>query len=54
MPMNRWCGLALCWDKAYFPYRTDHYEGWTNFPGWGVNQLQDLVLHPARSLIDAV
>ena len=29
-------GLALCWDKAYFPYRTDHYEGWTNFPGWGV------------------
>ena len=19
-------GLALCWDKAYFPYRTDHYE----------------------------
>ena len=29
-------GLALGWDKAYFPYRTDHYEGWTNFPGWGV------------------
>ena len=29
-------GLALCWDKAYFPYRTDKYEGWTNFPGWGV------------------
>lgn len=29
-------GLALCWDKAYFPYRTDKYEGWTNYPGWGV------------------
>ena len=29
-------GLALCWDKAYFPYRTDRFEGWENFPGWGV------------------
>lgn len=29
-------GLALCWDKAYFPYRTDLYEGWINYPGWGV------------------
>jgi len=29
-------GLALCWDKAYFPYRTDKYEGWVNYPGWGV------------------
>jgi peptide/nickel transport system substrate-binding protein len=29
-------GLALCWDKAYFPYRTDKYTGWVNFPGWGV------------------
>ena len=29
-------GLAVCWDKAYFPYRTDKYEGWTDFPGWGV------------------
>lgn len=28
--------LALCWDKAYFPYRTDKFEGWTNIPGWGV------------------
>lgn len=33
-------GLALCWDKAYFPYRTDKYEGWTNFPGWGVINYQ--------------
>ena len=30
------CIRDKCWDKAYFPYRTDHYEGWTNFPGWGV------------------
>lgn len=29
-------GIALCWDKAYFPYRTDKYEGWINFPGFGV------------------
>ena len=29
-------GLALCWDKAYFPYRTDRFEGFTNIPGWGV------------------
>ncbi len=29
-------GLALCWDNAYFPYRTDRYEGWVNYPGWGV------------------
>lgn len=28
-------GLALCWDNAYFPYRTDKYQGWTNYPGWG-------------------
>lgn len=29
-------GAALCWDKCYFPYRTDRFEGWSNFPGWGV------------------
>ena len=29
-------GVGLCWDKSYFPYRTDKYEGWTDFPGWGV------------------
>ena len=29
-------GIALCWDKAYFPYRTDKYTGWNNHPGWGV------------------
>ena len=29
-------GIALCWDTAYYPYRTDKYEGWTNYPGWGV------------------
>ena len=40
-------GLALCWDNAYFPYRTDKYEGWTNFPGWGViNNETWFSLHP--------
>lgn len=29
-------GIALCWDMAFFPYRTDKYEGWTNYPAWGV------------------
>ena len=28
--------LALAWDACYFPYRTDRYEGWINFPGYGV------------------
>ena len=28
-------GIGLCWDKAYFPYRTDKIEGWVNFPGFG-------------------
>ena len=28
--------LALAWDACYFPYRTDKYEGWINFPGYGV------------------
>ncbi|MDR3153617.1 MAG: ABC transporter substrate-binding protein [Deltaproteobacteria bacterium] len=25
----------LCWNMAFFPYRTDRYEGWENYPGWG-------------------
>ena len=29
-------GIPLCWDTAYYPYRTDRYAGWENFPGWGV------------------
>lgn len=28
-------GIGLCWDKAYFPYRTDKIEGWVTFPGFG-------------------
>jgi peptide/nickel transport system substrate-binding protein len=28
--------LALCWDKCYYPYRTDKYTGWINYPAWGV------------------
>lgn len=26
---------ALCWETAFFPYRTDKYTGWTNYPSWG-------------------
>lgn len=29
-------GIAISWDKAFFPYRTDSFEGWINYPGWGV------------------
>ncbi len=40
-------GIALCWDTAYYPYRTDKYEGWTNYPGWGViNSETWYNLHP--------
>lgn len=31
-----YAGAALCWDKTFFPYRTDTMTGWTNFPAWGV------------------
>ena len=27
---------ALSWETAFFPYRTDKYEGWDNYPSWGV------------------
>jgi len=27
---------ALCWETAFFPYRTDKYTGWHNYPSWGV------------------
>ncbi len=29
-------GQAMCWEQAFYPYRTDKYKGWINFPGWGV------------------
>lgn len=29
-------GLALCWDTVFFPYRTDNFKGWINYPSWGV------------------
>lgn len=42
-------GIALCWDKSYYPYRTDKYVGWTNFPGWGViNSDTWYNLHPVK------
>lgn len=28
--------LTLDWETAFFPYRTDKYEGWDNWPSWGV------------------
>lgn len=28
-------GIALAWDKAYFPFRTDKIKGWINVPGYG-------------------
>lgn len=33
---EEYAGTALCWDKAFFPYRTDKIEGWVNYPAWGV------------------
>lgn len=29
-------GAALCWDTAFFPYRTDKINGWIYYPSWGV------------------
>ena len=28
--------FALCWERAFFPYRTDKYEGFSNWNSWGV------------------
>ena len=30
------CAQALCWETAFFPYRTDEYTGWIDYPSWGV------------------
>lgn len=32
---EEYAGTALCWDKAFFPYRTDKITGWVNYPAWG-------------------
>lgn len=29
-------GVSLGWEKAFFPYRTDRFTGWINYPSWGV------------------
>lgn len=29
-------GVSLCWEKVFYPYRTDKFEGWINYPSWGV------------------
>ncbi len=40
-------GVPLCWDTAYYPYRTDKFEGWVNYPGWGVINAETWYnLHP--------
>lgn len=28
--------FALCWEKCFFPYRTDKYQGFENYPSIGV------------------
>ena len=28
--------VSLAFGTASYPYRTDKYEGWSNYPGWGV------------------
>lgn len=28
--------IALAWEQAYFPYRTDRFAGWENWPSTGV------------------
>ena len=28
--------IALAWEQAYFPYRTDRFVGWENWPSTGV------------------
>jgi peptide/nickel transport system substrate-binding protein len=33
---NIYMAAPLCWSKVFFPYRTDKYVGWVNYPGWGV------------------
>lgn len=29
-------GFSLCWEKCFFPYRTDKYENFSNWDSWGV------------------
>ncbi len=28
--------FALCWEKCFFPYRIDKYQGFNNYDSWGV------------------
>ncbi|WP_297716531.1 ABC transporter substrate-binding protein [Intestinimonas sp.] len=46
-------GMPLAWDKCYFPYRTDRFEGWINYPGWGViNNKTWYNVHPIAGMDD--
>ena len=29
-------GTSLCWEMAFYPFRTDKIEGWNNWMSWGV------------------
>lgn len=29
-------GVSLGWEKVFYPYRTDKFAGWINYPSWGV------------------
>lgn len=29
-------GFALCWERCFYPYRTDKYQGFDNWSSWGV------------------
>jgi len=29
-------GIALCWNQIFYPYRTDRFNGWIYYLGWGV------------------
>ena len=29
-------GIPISWSTAFYPYRTDRFEGFINYPGWGV------------------
>lgn len=45
---EEYAGTALCWDKAFFPYRTDKITGWVSYPAWGaINNQTWYTLHAA-------
>lgn len=42
-------GVSLGWEKVFYPYRTDKFEGWINYPSWGViNSKTWLTIRPKQ------